>query len=864
MQFTIYGLTTEYAVNPINLFTDTPRFSWKLQAYPDFRQKSYRIVVATTKENLQKGTYDLWDSGAVYSRQNVAVQYAGRTLHSRDEGYWKCIVEDENGQCAESDVASFEIALLHSSDWHGQWQSTPLHFHGKAQYWRAPHCILSKPVRRARAYVCGLGYHEFYVNGNKIGKALLSPAPTDYGKRVLYSTYDITDALLAGENCFGFILGHGWFGAKKLLFQLYVDYTDGTQSEFYSMHHAGYWRASEGPVQENSIYHGETYDARKEAEIEGWCTYGFRADYDNNWAFTDTTDAPAGVLTSQTAEPIEVTEDVSAKEIYTENNRKIFALDANIAGWMRFSVRGERGAKVTVRYAEKINKDGTALETVNLRTAKATDVYILKGEGVETYEPRFTYHGFVYAEFIMEGAVELLSTVGRFVRTATERISQFRCSDEILNRLHRNAVITECANMHGILTDCPQRDERFQWLNDITSRTYQQVNNFNMARLYPKVLHDIADTQRQDGAIADTAPFGIGRQPADPISAAFLLLAKACYRQYGDKRIVEELYPRLKKWVDYLTSRSENHLLEYSYYGDWVMPYPPEDSATPENAKTPGAYMSATYYFWQVKLLSELAKIIDNRADAKSYAALAEAIKTAVNKQYFDENTCNYCTGSQTSNAVALSLDICAPQHRAHVAKNVADSIVDMGYHNTTGNQGYRHLFYAMNDEGYADILHRMIVNPEYPGWGYMIACGAVSVWERWESEAKIEMNSFNHPMFGSYDGWFFNKLAGIDLASDAVAADTLIITPTVLSGLSFLQAEVKTLNGKVSSAWEKTAEGIVYTFALPYNVKTTVTVKGADVRIVEGVAADIEIGENKTTVIAWGGNLKLYAKGVV
>lgn len=858
--FKIYGLTTEYAENPINLFTKRPRFSWKFDAYDGFCQKYYRIVVSSTKEKLQTGDYDLWDSGRVESRQNVAVVYAGKELFSRSEGFWKCFIEDANGATAESDMASFEIALLEASDWHGQWQTAPLNFHGIAQYWRAP-IQIEKKIRRARAYVCGLGYHEFFINGQKIGDAVLEPGTTDYSKRVLYSTYDITDALNDGENCFGFILGYGWFGCRKLLFQVYIDYEDGTESEFCSMHHAGIWRVGEGPIRGNSIYHGERYDARLEEAVADWCKPGFHADYDNGWVFTITTDAPAGKLISQTIEPIKVVADYPAKLVYEDATRKIFALSANIAGWMKFSVKGKRGARVIIRYAEKLKPDQTGIETVNLRTAKATDEYILKGVGVEEYEPRFTYHGFQYAEFTFEGEVELLSAVGRFVRTSVEQNSLFVCSDEVINQLHVNAVTTEAANLHSIFTDCPQRDERFAWLNDITSRVYQQVNNFNMSRMYPKVSCDIADTQREDGAIADTAPFGIGQRPADPISASFLLIGLAAYRYYGDRAILEEIYPAYKGWVDYLSSRSNEYIIEYSHYGDWVMPYPPEDKNTPENAKTPGHYMSTAYYYWHAQMLSEMAAILGNKTDEATYFALAKNIKKAFNERYFNRESNQYCTGSQTSNSVALSLGLCPEEARKAVAKNVADNIVEMGYHNTTGNQGYRHLFYALSDEGYADTLYKMIVNPTYPGWGYMIACGAVSVWERWESEAKIEMNSFNHPMFGSYDGWFFHKIAGLELTSSAVAANKMKIAPTLIEALEFVKAETQTINGKAALTWTKTKGGVKYEITVPYNVEAEVVLRGSEYQIEEGLAQYVGQNNGKILLKMFGGKLKIAVK---
>jgi hypothetical protein len=858
--FHIYGLTTEYAVNPIDLFTPKPRFSWKFGAYPGFRQKAYRIAVASSREKAERGAYDLWDSGFVAGSRNVAVEYGGRELGSRQEGFWKCFAEDERGECAESEIASFEIALLSPEDWKGSWQSAPHHFPGCAQYWRCPFVLPEKKIRRARAYVCGLGYHELYLNGAKIGQSVLNPGVTDYSKRVLYCTYDITESLQAGENCIGFILGYGWFGARKLIAQVYIDFADGTETELHTFHHAGLWRVGRGPVLENSVYGGEVYDARLERETEGWCTYPFHADYDNGWVFSICTDAPAGKLVSQTFEPIEPVADCKGNLVLQEEGRRIYDFSANIAGWVKIVVRGERGAKVTVRHAEILNPGGTELETVNLRTAKATDVYILKGDETEEYEPHFTYHGFRYAELSVEGKAEVLSVTGRFVRTAVKAVSSFSCSDDVINRLHRNAVATEGANIHSILTDCPQRDERFGWLNDITSRVFQEVYNFDMARLYPKIMRDIADTQRPDGAISDTAPIGIGQTPADPISASLLLLGLFSNACYGDLRTLKENYPAMKAWVDFLGTKAENYLLSYSYYGDWVCPYPPEDRNTPENAKTPGHFMSAAYYYWQARLLSRAAESLGYAADRALYAELARKIRDAFNAHYFDAKTHNYGTGSQTCNSVALSVGLCEEKYRKAVAENTVKNIEEMGYHNTTGNQGYRHMFYALDDMGYGETLYRMLINPEYPGWGYMIACGATSVWERWESEAKIEMNSFNHPMFASFDGWFFRGLAGIRLAEGAVAADRILLSPRILDELTSVSAWVETVNGRVSSAWRKEGNQVIYEFSVPYNVLAEIRIEGKILNI-RGLC-ETDGRTEKPSVFVRGGKIEITAEG--
>ena len=856
--FKIIGLKTEYAENPINVFTRTPRFSWRFEAYPGFRQRSYRVTVSSSLEALESGIYDMWDSRTIESSCNVGVQYGGVLLKSRDCAYWKCFVTDQKGVLRQSAAAYFEVALLEQSDWHGCWQAAPASPHGGAQYWRKAFELPDKPIVRARVYVCGLGYHEFYVNGTKVGEDVLNPGVTDYSKQVLYCTYDITSALTSGGNCFGFILGYGWFGARKLLMQAYVDFEDGTYFEDYTEHTLGWW-VSGGPITSNSIYGGETYDARLEEKMEGWATYPYRSYFDNGWVFSVGTDAPSGELVSQTVEPIRVVEDCPANMIYSGGGRSCYDFSVNLSGWVRIKVKGKRGTVITIKHAECMSEDGKSVDTLNLRTAAAEDVYILKGEGIEEYEPRFTYHGFRFAEILTEGGAELLEVTGRFVRSSVKRISEFECSDQTLNILHRNAVNTEGANLHSIMTDCPQRDERCGWLNDIASRHYQQLCNYDMAKFYPKFVRDITETQNEEGMIADTAPFHIGKRPADPVSVSYLLLGLKAYRAYGDRRILEDNYAGFKAWTEYLKTRAKDDLLEYSYYGDWVAPYPPESQNTPEDAKTPGNYISAAYYYWHTTLLEEIAGILGNNTDSKRYGELSERIKKAFNARFYNKERRVYGTDSQTCNSVALSLGLCPAQEGAAIAGRVADNIAKFGYHSTAGNQGYRHLFYALADKGYNDLLHRMLINPEYPGWGYTIACGAVSVWERWEKTPQVDMHSFNHPMFGSYDGWLFNKVAGIELADDAVGADKLVISPSVLSGLSYVRAKIETVNGVVSSAWEKSAVDVKYSITIPANTQADIVIDG-DVSKMCGEVLSRQSKEGKTVLCVYGGSYTITA----
>lgn len=855
----LYGLSTEYTENPKALFTDRPRFSWKIRAYSGYIQKSYRITVCSSIEKLEAGEYDLWDSGIIEDSSTVAVAYNGKPLRSGSRGCWRVENTGVDGVRAVSEAAEFELALLSGDDWQGSFQTVTGEYNDTAQYWRRPFTVRDAEIERARVYVCGLGFHELYLNGEKVGDEVLNPGVTDYSKQLLYCTYDVTPFLVKGGNCLGFILGNGWLGGKMLKFQCNIEYKDGQTDSFFSRHNPSELTVCDGPLRQNSIYGGETYDAREEERLKGWCTCGYRGWYDNGWVFSMNAPAPSGELVSQTLEPIKVIREFEGRVVYREGSRVIYDFGVNLSGWLKFTVKGARGERVTARHSELLKADGKGLETINLRTAKQTDVYILKGEGEETYCPRFTYHGFRYAELTLEGSAELLGVRAQWVRTSVKAVSEFDCSSPVLNRLHENAVMTEGDNIHSIMTDCPQRDERFGWLNDYSSRIYQQLYNYDVSRLYPKVVRDIYETQDEQGRLTDTAPFHIGQRPADPVCAALLLMCLAAYRHNGDKRLVEEYYVPCKKWVDYLYSRTEGGLLGYSYYGDWVAPYITSGRDCADDEKTDGCYVSSAYMYWYCKLMVRLAEITGSASDAEYYIAAGAKVKAAFNEKYFNKRTISYHTGSQAADSIALSLGLCEEKDRAALAAHIAGDIKKRDWHNTTGNQAYRHMMYALSDEGYTETVYKMLVNPTYPGWGYMVANGAVSVWERWEKEPQAEMNSFNHPMFSAYDGWLFAKTAGISVSEDSVGADRLTINPDVSEGIDRLYAKTETARGTVSVSRERVDGFAVYDFSLPYNTRTRIRIKDEKARV-SGKTASVTRAEGYTEVIIYGGKCRIIA----
>ena len=814
--FEITEIKCEYSTDPIGIANAHPRLFWKL-ASDGAVQTSYRVLVASTKEKVLRETGDMWDSGVVASSA-FYVSYSGKPLASRTGCWWK-VIAYAGEEAAHSEIGYFELGLLSAEDWKGCWTSMPAQRSGGTSLFRKE-LDLKEGVTRIRAYIGSPGFHEVFFNGTKVGTAYLNAAITDHTRRVPYCTYDLTPLLRDGKNVFGLELGQGWYGAKQAIVQIYVDYADRTQEEFHSTVNGG-WYVASGAIVENSIYDGEIYDARMEDAIpKNWSSPEYEAKNTKGWMPTVYCAPPQGVLQAQRIEPEGIDciyPPVAAKKL--ENGDTVYDIGKNIAGWARIRVRGARGSRVVLRFGERLQEDGS-VNRCNLRSAKATDVYILKGEGVEEYAPRFTFHGFQYVQVQTIGECELLSLQAESVCTLTRQAGTFSCSDEDLNRLHEMARITERNNQQGILTDCPQRDERFGWLNDLSSRLYQTVYNFGMERFFPKFVRDIADTQTAEGAIADTAPYFTGGRPADPVSAAYLLMPVLGYRLYGDAESANEAYAGCKRWVDFLLSHSDGYIMDYSYYADWVAPACYKEY-------TDNIYVSTVFLYWQLKLLSKLAKIAQHAEEATEYLFKAEQCAKAIHAKYYDAKTGHYAGGTQTADALALSLGIVPASERERVAKGLERSVVAHGYHSACGNIGYRHLFYALADAGYTETALRMVKNPEYPGWGYMLANGATSVWERWESEMSSEMDSFNHPMFGSYDAFFYHYLAGIRIDEEAFACDQVTIEPHIVQSLQDVSASFDTVRGAIVSKWRRENGRVTLHVEIPHGVTARIVFGG-------------------------------------
>jgi alpha-L-rhamnosidase len=801
-------LKCEYLSNPSGIDVRQPRFAWVLEATErGQKQTAYQLLVATRRDLLDEDKGDQWDSRKVESDNSTQVVYSGKPLESGHTYYWKVRAWDHQGNASPySQPAQFGMGLLSPDEWKGQWI-------GGGNLLRREFSLPGRVVR-ARAYVSALGYYELRLNGRKVGRHVLDPGWTTYEKRILYSTYDVTSLLKEGANAVGAMLGGGWavpgerfgppittkYSSPAFLLQMNIELEGGKQLSVVS---DTSWKVAQGPITSNSIYDGEIYDARLESP--GWDLPGFD---EVSWKAAEVANAPGGILSAQMMPPIRIV-DTIVPVAMTNPQPGVYVYDMgqNFSGWVRLRVEGPRGTAVTLRFAELLYDNGM-INRENLRRAKVRDIYILRGQGVETYEPRFTYHGFRYVELTGFPATPNLDTLrGRVVHSAVEPTGSFAASKPILNQIQRIIRWGQATNLHSIPTDCDQRDERMGWLGDAQVTAEEAMLNFDMAAFYTNFVRDIHDAQHEDGSLPDTVPHRYGQYPADPAwGTAYPLLCWYMWEQYGDRRILEENYAGLKKYVEFLRSRALDNLLSYSYYGDWVAVEP-----------TPGSFVSAAYYFHDVEILSKIAQILGNSADAQTYSQLAEQIKDAVNRKFFDADQNVYANGTQTANTLALYFGLVPQAGRGRVARHLTDDIVyQHDTHVTTGFIGVKYLFPLLTQMGRAELAYELATETSYPSWGYMIANGATTLWELWQNKTSPSMNSHNHPMFGSVGAWFYQALAGIN--ADSPGYQHIRIEPQVVRDLNWASASVETVRGVVSASWTHSPGVITLDVAIPAN----------------------------------------------
>lgn len=862
------NLRCEYAKQALGIDRSNPRLSWVLgHGGTDQYQRAYQVIVADDETLVAKEEGNIWDSGQVECSCSVNVVYQGQELKSCQKYYWRVRWWDKEDTASPySDIAVFETSFLNEDEWSAAWiangdDASPDSVTIEARYNLRPGSLLrkefaiEKEIEAARVYIAGLGYYELRINGEKVGDRVLDPGQTDYRKTALYSIYDVTDALQTGANAIGVILGNGrycsfrWrdddlFGYDRfpcLRAELHITYVDGSKDKIVT---DTTWDVKRGPVGINGIYYGEFYDARM--EIDSWDQPGLD---DPGWAQVVKVDPPGGIMRAQIMPPIKVTKRLQPVEILNPDpGVYIYDLGQNITGWARLRVEGPRGTEVKMRFAEVLDDCGR-LETRINREAKATDTYILKGKDVEVYEPRFTYHGFRYVEVTgYPGTPGLDSLEGCFVHTAVDYTGGFSSSYQLFNKIHKNVVYGQLANLMSVPTDCPQRDERLGWMGDAQLVAEEAIYNFDMAAFYVKYLQDIKDAQKEDGSLSDVVPPYWPLYPADPSwGTAYITLAWEMYRYYHDVEILKEHYEGMRKYVEFLESIEEDGLVTHVKYGEWC----PPGSVPPK--RNPREMTSAFYYYHDVLRLGQIAEVIGQRADATRFQEKAKNIREAFNKKYFDPETKAYGNNDQTSNVLGLQFGLAPEGMEEAVVKNLVSHITQhTDYHFDTGIIGTRYMLDTLTEFGYKEVAYRMMAQESYPSLGYMIKEGATTVWERWEKLTGTGMNSHNHIMLGTVDTWFYRALAGIQLGKPGWKE--VIIRPAIPAALDHASASVNTLKGQISSSWRRDRCGFEMVVTIPVNTKATLYAPKLDYGTLEATINGLPIACDAFHLVTEGG----------
>lgn len=822
----VYDLRVENMTASLGIDTDQPRFSWKIKSSrQNVVQKAYHILVASSEEALQQNRGDLWDSGDVSSDDQLWITYQGVQLKSNQRAYWKVQVTTNTETTAWSQTQQFGIGLLNESKWSGQWigleglqpgEQTGLHSRLAARYLRREFTV-KKNVRRATAYIAGLGLYELYINGERVGEnQMLQPVPSDYRKTIYYNTFDVTNSLRNDDNrvklpfhkphqvAVGVILGNGRFfpmrqekaykspvfGFPKCRMNIIVEYEDGTQETWST---DTKWKMTiNGPIRSNNEYDGEEYDARLECNLANgdggnaadWTFPGFD---DSKWKTVQRVAIPDGILRAQMTEGMTVEkrlQPVACDRVSTNQSRECVIVDfgQNMAGFVSMKVRGAKGDTIVIRYAEKLSAPDT-LYTANLRNALSHDIYVCNGnEQGREWHGRFAYHGFRYIEVTgLKGATandfEALVVSDRMATTG-----QLTTSDTILNKVLKNAWWGIKSNYKGMPVDCPQRNERQPWLGDRTVGSLGESFLFNNERLYTKWMRDVCESQR-DGVFCDVAP-AFWNYYNDDITwpAALPFGCEMLYRQYGNFQPIIESYPHLKRWLQHVFENYEQDgIITNDKYGDWCVP--PEKlelihSQDPAR-QTDGALISTAYTIRICQLMEDFAKMQSLTDEAQQWKEKQQSLSEAFNRRFLTvkrgtsdrpghvlyPDSVFYGNNTATANLLPLAFGLVPEDCREDVVKNVVTNIITTGNgHVTCGVIGISWLLRGLSDNGFADVAYLLATNSSYPSWGYMAENGATTIWELWNGDkANPAMNSGNHVMLlGDLLTWCYQYLAGI------------------------------------------------------------------------------------------------------
>ena len=869
-------LTVEYAADPLGIDERAPRLSWVVASEKRGAvQSAYRIIVASHPDTLAAGRGDVWDSGRVASDQTVNVVYGGAPLASGARYGWAVRVWDGAGRPSGwSAPGRWSMGLLDAADWRAAWvgapdgalDSTEAH---AARLLRGAFELGRGGVERATAYVTGLGYYELTLNGRRVGDHVLDPGFTDYDRRVLYETYDVTDLLRPGANVAAAVLGSGWYDAAtpdlfgferapwrappKLLLQIEVEYADGTAQTVVT---DGSWRWATGEITYNSIRGGETIDARRRRD--GWDRVGYDA---ADWRPVAVLAPPRGRLVAQTIPPMRVTERV-APVATTEPAPGVFVVDfgKNLTGAARLVAGGAAGQRVTMHFGEHLGADGRVDTTYS-----ASHTYgrfqrgelVLSGRAADVYEPRFTYHGFRYVE--VAGLAAPPDEIEAFaVHTDLGRGGHWESSNARLNSLHSAVRRTLLNSAHALPGEEPTR-EKVGWTFDAFVEMEAYLYAFDADRLYAKYLDDMTDAQDPNGHVPPVTPTpGLWRtgpdgEPggySDPWwGATIAYVPQTLYEFTADRRAVERAYPHVAAYLAYLRRRGVSEpgaspgtglLLDWTL-GDWLDRTWAWGDGSGAPGLTPVVQTSTAGFFYTAQAAAQMADLLGRPAQARAHRALADSVRQAFNARFFEHATGLYQAESQSAQAVPLWLGMAPEGGEAAVFDRLVDAVVDWDTTITAGFVGAHAVMEVLADRGRGDLAYTMLTNEDGPGWLYFVTDSTSTLGENLNPEG---YGSGHHPYAAFVGFWLYRALAGIRPDTDAPGFKHTVVRPLVPDGLDWVRAHHDTPHGRVESAWRREGDGLVLDVTVPANTTATVwvpTPRPAEVREGGAAAADAE-----------------------
>ena len=852
--------------NPIGLEEQHPLFGWQLDAVDpaehDLLQSAYRIQVASSTDLLNGGHGNMWDSGKTISRDYINIPYSGARLHSHTTYFWKvCVWAGSASQPRCGAISKWTTAVLGSGEWVAKWiaaepdrplEQQALEHMGKGQ--TISHALplfrrefqLDKPLKQAIVYVSGLGQYELRFNGYPVTDAVMTPGWTQYRKSVLYDTYDVTDKLDLGQNALGIMLGNGMynvqgienrytkfigsFGQPKLFLQMHLLFTDGTQKVIATDRT---WQTAPGPITFSSIYGGEDYDARK--ATAGWDTASSR----DAWGAALEVAAPNGsntsgdLLRSILIPPMRVVEHVQpTSKSVVRPGTYIYDMGRNFSGWPEIRVSGQAGDIIRILPGELLDKSGqvTQRSASAGKTNPVLFTYILRGEGVETWHPRFSYYGFRYLQVetvpAEPGATlpTLVSLAGDFVHDDVSRDGVFKSGNPLLNDIHHLIDQAILSNLASVLTDCPTR-EKLGWLEQTYLNGASVMYNYGVAQLYQKAVSDMAEAQLPSGMIPSIAPEYVAFVDKNGTSTPFrdspewgsavILSAWNAYQFYGDSRNLAAQYQSMVRYAAYLKSKSVQGLLNFGL-GDWFDIGPGHLGASQLTDKQ----LTATAVYYQdLVTLARIASLLGHPEDSKRYATEAENVKVAFNRALYHPDKKAYDRGSQTANAMPLYLRLVPEEDQASVLANLVADIREHHDHVTAGDIGFHYVVGALLQAGRSDVLYDMLMRTDSPSYGYQLSKGATTLTEAWDTNPG---SSQNHFMLGHAEEWLYRGLAGIDFDLSRDDADRIRLRPGLDSGAKDASATLHTVLGQVGSSWQRRGNDWSAMFVIPAGSKAT------------------------------------------